>query len=398
MLPLLFARRYLRSPKSHSVINLIAGVSVVAFAMPVAAMVILLSVFNGFSTLARAMSSSFDAPLTLRPAEGQHAPIATLDTTTLRRTPGVEAFSLVLEQQVLLERNGRQEMVRLRGVDQSYTEVLPIRQQLVAGEMVARDEVVLGRAMAQALGIRTLSGAELTLYALRPGASFSTLLPTDGYTRRRAAVAGIFALDLKSEQGYALTSLRTAQELLNRPASLSAAAIRLQPDADPAKVAAQIQHLVGPAWEVVTPEELNASFFRLVRYEKWGVFFISLLVLIIASFSVVGTLSMLIIEKRTERQTLRALGADTRLIRRIFVGEGVLLGSLGALIGEVLGVGLCLAQQHWGLIRIPAETLLIDRYPVELQVGDLLLITATFATVVTTVSVATVHSMIKKEN
>lgn len=153
--------------------------------------------------------------------------------------------------------------------------------------------------------------------------------------------------------------------------------------------------IVGDDFTVRTRDEMNALFFRLVAYEKWGVFFISLLVLVLASFSVVGTLVMLMIEKRDDVATLRALGADTKLIRSIFVGEGLLIGGLGASIGAVLGVGFCLAQQHFGMIRIPVDTLLLYSYPVEMRWSDLLIVAAAFGAVILAISELTVRSVMK---
>ena len=170
--------------------------------------------------------------------------------------------------------------------------------------------------------------AEVAVYALRRG-SFSSLLPVDGYSVRRLDVGGLFFLDLESENEYALTSLRAAQELFDRPGRISAISVRVADGADAEKVRREIAGIVGDDFTVRTRDEMNALFFRLVAYEKWGVFFISLLVLVLASFSVVGTLVMLMIEKRDDVATLRALGADTKLIRSIFVGEGLLIAVWG---------------------------------------------------------------------
>ena len=398
MLTRFFARRYLFSPKSRSVINVIAGVSVLSFAMPVAAMIVLLSVLNGFGDFAKSMSSAFDADLTVAPREGQTFASAEIDSLALTRVKGVGVVSYLLEQQVLLERDGLQTMATLRGVDDRYTEVFPIEETIPLGSWSVRtgdlDRLVLGRDMARTLGIRSLVRAEVAVYALRRG-SFSSLFPVDGYSVRRLDVGGLFFLDLESENEYALTSLRAAQELFDRPGRISAISVRVADGADAEKVRREIAGIVGDDFTVRTRDEMNALFFRLVAYEKWGVFFISLLVLVLASFSVVGTLVMLMIEKRDDVATLRALGADTKLIRSIFVGEGLLIGGLGASIGAVLGVGFCLAQQHFGMIRIPVDTLLLYSYPVEMRWSDLLIVAAAFGAVILAISELTVRSVMK---
>ena len=381
----LFARRYLFSPKSHSVINLIAGVSVVAVAMPVAAMIILLSVFNGFEQLARSMCATFDADLTVMPVRGQTFDAAAIDTAAVAALPEVAALTLVAEQSVLLEHGERQVIARVRGVDDRYGEVFPVAASVTAGRYEVRlgdlDRVVLGQGMAYDLGVRSLADTRIGIYAIRRG-SFSSLLPLDGYTRRTVPVSGLYSLDAETESRYALTSLRLAQELFGYDGRATGLLVRLRDGADARAVVPAVERLADEAFAVRTREQMNPSFYRIVAYEKWGVFFISLLVLVVASFSVVGALSMLMIDKRDDVRTLRALGADTSLIRRIFV----------------LGVGCSLVQQRYGLIRIPAETFLLRSYPVVFRPSDLLLVVAAFAAVAYSVSRLTVYSMIKKRD
>lgn len=398
MLAQFFARRYLFSSKSRSVVNLISGLSVVAVAMPVAAMIILLSVFNGFEGLIKTLGSAFDAPLTITVRQGQTFDPSKIDTAALARIPGVEAVSSILEQSALVEHQGRQATTTVRGVDDTYGQVLPIADAITTGDAEVRlgdwDRLVIGQSMAYLLGIRSLADAQVGVYALRRN-SFSSLLPTESYTRRTLPATGVFVLDLETEKGYALTSLRFAQELFNYPGQVSAILLRPAEGSDLKSIKNAAEQIAGDAFRVQTREELNASFYRIMAYEKWGIFFISLLVLIIASFSIVGALAMLIVEKRRDITTLRALGADTALIRAIFRREGALISALGAAIGVMLGVGASLVQQHLGLIEIPAETFLTKSYPVEFRTTDLLVVLAAFAAVTTLISNLTVRSTIK---
>lgn len=399
MLSRYIARRYFFSPRSRSVVNLISGLSVAAVAIPVAAMVILLSVFNGFETLVKSMYSAFDAELTLTPRRGQTFSVTDLDTAALRRIPGVGALSLTLEQSVLLEHGGRQATATLRGVDDSYGEVFDLSDAVVTGEWRVRlgdlERLVIGQSMAWMLGIRSLADADVTMYAVRRG-SFSTLLPMDNYTRRTEPVGGVYVLDLDTERTYVLTSLRLAQSLFETPDRVSAVQIRLTPGASPERTREAVAASAGDGFQVRTRDELRASFYRIMTYEKWGIFFIALLVLVVASFSVVGALSMLIVEKRGDVETLRALGADTDLIRSIFRTEGLLICGLGGVIGLVVGVTLSLLQQHLGLIEIPAESFLTKSYPVEFRMTDLVVVAAAFAVVAALLANVTVRSMIKK--
>ncbi|OUN77512.1 ABC transporter permease [Alistipes sp. An54] len=399
MLSRYIARRYFFSPRSRSVVNLISGLSVAAVAIPVAAMVILLSVFNGFETLVKSMYSAFDAELTLTPRRGQTFSVTDLDTAALRRIPGVGALSLTLEQSVLLEHGGRQATATLRGVDDSYGEVFDLSDAVVTGQWRVRlgdlERLVIGQSMAWMLGIRSLADADVTMYAVRRG-SFSTLLPMDNYTRRTEPVGGVYVLDLDTERTYVLTSLRLAQSLFETPDRVSAVQIRLIPGASPERTREAVAASAGDGFQVRTRDELRASFYRIMTYEKWGIFFIALLVLVVASFSVVGALSMLIVEKRGDVETLRALGADTDLIRSIFRTEGLLICGLGGVIGLVVGVTLSLLQQHLGLIEIPAESFLTKSYPVEFRLTDLVVVAAAFAVVAALLANVTVRSMIRK--
>lgn len=399
MLPSLFARRYLFSPRSRSVVNRIAALSVAAVAMPVAAMIILLSVFNGFERLVRSMYSAFDPALTVTARLGQTFAAEALDTAALGRIDGVAARSYVLEQSALLEHAGRQATATVRGVDDAYDDVLPLGELAGDGRVRIGDleRLVLGQSMAWMLGIRSLADADVNLYAVRRG-SFSSLLPLANYTRRSVPAGGIFQLDLDSERTYVLSSLRLAQELFGHPDRVSALLLRLDDGADPRSVREAVAALAGPDFRVRTREELRASFYRIMTYEKWGIFAIALLVLVIASFSVVGALAMLIVDKRDDIATLRALGAGTGLVRAIFRREGLLICSLGAAAGVVLGVGASLLQQHFGLIEIPAESFLTKSYPVEFRFGDLLAVLAAFAAVAWLLSNLTVRSMVPKND
>lgn len=401
MLPLLFSRRYLFSKKSHSVINIISGVSVFAVAMPVAAMIILLSVFNGFEELVKQMASTFDADLTVTPREGERFPAERIDTAALACIDGLGGWSYTVEQNVLLEYRGHQAAATLRGADDRYPEVMPILGAISAGDYQVRlgdyDRAVLGQALAYSLGVRSLVGEPLKIYALRRN-GFSTLIPLEGYSRREVDMAGVFQLDSEAEQQYLITSLRLARELFDFGEDATALLLRVDDPDRIETVKREVEQAVGREFEVRTRYELRRTFYDIMIYEKWGIFFISLLVLVIASFSMVGALSMLIIEKRKDVRTLRALGADTRLIRRIFIGEGVLIGSIGAAIGTVTGVTVTLVQQLFGIVEIPVESLVTRSYPVLFQVNDLLAVLGAFALVVAAVRGLTVNNISPKNN
>lgn len=400
MLASLFARRYLFSPKSRSVINLIAALSVVAVATPVAAMIILLSVFNGFDALIRQNHTLFDADLQLSPKAGQVIALDRIDLTPLDSMEGVEAWATQLEQQVLIEHAGQQVATTLRGVDDRYKLVVPFDRAISYGKGEVRlgdlNYLVMGETLAVRLGVRTLVDAEVNLYTIRR-VPFSTLLPIGNYSRRSVEVEGLFRGGNIDETGFVLTSLRLAQELFERKGMISSIVVRCTAPEVLPEVQKQLETYWGDQFRIENRDTRHAALYRLARYEKWGIFFIALLVLIVASFSVVGALTMLMIEKRDERQTLRAMGADKGFIRSIFRREGLLICLLGGVIGTVIGVGLSLIQQYFGVIKMPAESFMTQYYPVQFRIGDLLLIFGTFAVVAWVLTSATVHSVLKSE-
>ena len=396
-LPYFIAGRYLRSRKSHSVINIISGVSVAAMATPVAAMVILLSVFNGLEGMVRTLYRAVDADIAIRAAEGTVFDAAAVDTAAIRAAEGVETLSLVLEQGAMAEVGDRRTIVRLRGVERTYEDVVPVAQTIYGGTFaVGVDDsrsVVLGHRTAQELGMsRQAAGDMVTLYAINR-TRFSSLLPVGGYTRRTLPVAGFYSID--DENGdVAYVALDVAQDMFNYEGRASSVAVKLAAGADADAVAERLQRIAGEGMEVLTRERSN-SIYRLMALEKWGVFAVALIVLVVASLTVVGTIVMIMIDKRDDAATLRMMGANRATVRDIFVGEGHLLAGVSLVLGVAAGVGLTLLQQTVGLVRLQTATLMVDIYPVELHAADVLLTAAAYIVVAHVVTRLTVGAMLK---
>jgi lipoprotein-releasing system permease protein len=194
-----------------------------------------------------------------------------------------------------------------------------------------------------------------------------------------------------------ITSLRRAQSLFDYPNAATALLVKVVDGVSHDKAKGAIQQIVGEEFDVKTRNELNATLNRLMLYEKWGIFFIALMVLVVASFSIVGALVMLIIDKKKDIATLRSLGADIPLVRRIFTAEGVLICGIGGCVGLLLGIVLVLVQQHFGIIRMPTDGFLVDTYPVELRISDIVMVVSAFVVVVPLISAMTVRTMIKRE-
>lgn len=398
-----FARRYLVSRKSHSVINIIAGVSLLAVAVPVAAMIVLLSVFNGFETLVRQLYAAVDADIEITAADSRRKPdILRADDgsrTLIGSCDGVDAVSFIVERQALLEYRDRQTTARVRGTDDRYTDVVPLERHISLGSGAIRtgeiDRLLLGEGVAYSLGIFATCG-DVAVYSLGGGA-IGSVLPLGGMRRIELPVCGMFAIDSRNDAELVITSLRAAHELFPTGGYADAILIRVAEGRSAAKVRDTLAAALGDGVKVITREEKNSAFYRIMRYEKWGVFLVSLLVLVIASFSIVGTVIMLIVEKRGERLTLRAIGADSGFIRRIFVREGLLISGIGGAVGTAVGTALAAAQQHLHLIPMPEGAFLIDSYPVELHLADIITVIITFIAVAWIISYSTARAMIKNE-
>ena len=394
----LIAGRYVRSPKSHSVINMISAVSIVAMAIPVAAIILLLSIFNGLERMALDNLKSVDPDLSITPREGTTFRVEELPSALLDDLADVEQYSFILEQSALAQMGASRAVVQVRGVDEGYTSVVPVAKNILVGEFTTRaeedDYVVAAQGVMQDLSsLRTTAiGESMQLYAINR-TRISTLLPVGGYTRRELPIAGIYSID-EDNRSLVITSLKAAQSLFNYADRASAVEIRLREGASPQRLAEQLQAAVGEHFDVRTREERN-SIYRLMALEKWGVFCIAVLVMIVASLSIVGTLVMVIIDKRDDVRTLRTLGARRDFVRDIFTAEGLLMALLSLVLGLVLGAGLALLQQHFGFVGIDAQTLQVNAYPVEVHLQDILLTVVAYAAVSYIVVKLTVRALMR---
>lgn len=393
-----FALKYLTSRKSHSVINIIATVSLLAVVVPVAAMVILLSVFNGFESLVRDLYKVVDADIEITAQGG----ISTADEqlrNKISESKGVEAVSAVVERQALLVYRDNRVAVRLRGVDKEYKHVVPIEAYTSIGnaevELGELDRLMLGEGVTYELGMYAMAAGDVEVYSLG-GGHIGSIMPTYTMHREILDVCGTFIIDQQHAASFAITSLRAASRLFGTEDRADMLLVKVEGGASHKQTAELLQEVLGDRYSVTLREDKNAGFYAIMRYEKWAVFFVSMLVLIIASLSIIGTVIMLILEKQDERQTLLSIGADNAFIRGVFVREGMLISGVGGVIGLVIGVAVTLAQQHFGIVKMPNANFLIENYPVELQAMDLIIIFILFVAVSLAVSVIATSTMIKR--
>jgi ABC-type lipoprotein release transport system permease subunit len=372
------ARRYLFSKKSHQAVNIISLVSALGVMVVTAAIVCALSVMNGFNSLVFSMFSALDPELEITPAKGKVFDPDTPLLYALGGMPGVASVGKVLEDNVLLRYGNRQVIGKVMGVDSNYERLTGIDSILVDGAFKLHDPVAdyatLGIGLAYALGVNAGFTAPLEIYAPRRDERVNMANPAASFDLEYAYIGGVFRTDQPVyDEDCLLVPISLARRLFHYDKQVSALQLRATPHADISRLKESLRRLLGKDYVVRDRYEQQESSYKMVQTEKWVIFLILCFILLIALFSMVGSLSMLMIEKKDDVRTLRNLGAEEGLIRHIFLFEGWMITGLGALTGLLLGLGLCLLQQHFGLIKMGAHgTFVVDNYPVVVQASDLL--------------------------
>ena len=381
------AWRYLFSKKGHNAINIVSGISAVAVAVVTAAMVCVLSVMNGFGVLVEQMFSELDPVLLVEPASGQVTRTDVEPVLSLYAREDIEAISMQLEQTALVRYGDHQMPARVMGVDSLFTRTAHIDSIITDGFFSVWDgafeRAVLGRGLAAQIGINAHFTGALHLYAPERTARINMLRPDKSLNHEHAFIAGTFAVNqIEYDDRLMLVSLPMAQRLFGYDEH-TCSALRIQPkNAESGKrkvesIQAELSKLLGPDYRVLNRHEQQSDFFRILHIEKLLTILLLVFILIIASFNIIGSLSMLIIDKRDDIRILSHMGADEPTIRRIFLLEGWLISSLGTLSGLLIGVLLCLGQQHFGWITLGnGAEYVISAYPVQVQATDVLLVAA----------------------
>lgn len=378
---LLFAWRYFKSKKTTNVINIIAWISVVAIAVGTAALIVILSVFNGFEGLVKSLYSDFYADLSVRPKTGKLITLNTNQIGIISKTSGVKAYSLMLEEKALLRNGDNQSMVFLRGVDKQYPDVTNIKAHVSDGAYhlgsVDQPDIVLGAGIQSALALSLKAPDPLTIYLPNSQAeNFSDL--QSAMNSFEIAQTGIFRIQEDFDNKYAITNIDFMRYMLNlSDDQYSSMEIKLQPGINPETVQQRLKSSLGANYDVKTRYEQNQSLFSIMQMEKWIIYAILSLILLIAAFNMIGALTMLVLEKRKDIAVLKAMGAGNSVIRRIFMKEGILLGVIGGLIGVVLALGVCYLQLKFHLIKLGGGSFLIDYYPVKMYWSDFVLVSVT---------------------
>ena len=377
------ASRYLFSKKSHNAINVISGISSAGVAVGTMALVIVLSIFNGFEQLFTGLFSDFDPELKISKVEGRYFDTDSPEMQQVRNHPSVAVFSEVILENALLRFKDKQMPALIKGVDEKkFQTTTRIDSILFEGKFQLNDgafeRAVPGLGVAATLGLGSYFIDPLFIYAPKRNATINLLRPERSFVESAVFVAGIFSIQQNEyDNQYVLVSLQLARELFEY-ADNEATAVELQvkPGADLQQVKKELASILGAGFRVSDRYEQQESYFTIMRIEKWITYLILSFILLIASFNIIGALSMLIIDKKTDMLTLRNLGADRKLIQQIFLLEGWMISAVGALVGLVLGTAFSLLQQHLGIIRL-GTGYIIDTYPAVTQFSDLLLVLLT---------------------
>lgn len=377
------AKRYLFSKKSTNAINIISGISVVGVAVATMALVVTLSVFNGFHDLVASLFTSFDPQLKVTPVKGKS--IAADDTLLMKvkQLPEILVATETVEDQALAIYGERQAMVIIKGVENNFDSLTNIRQILLGDgtfELKAAEMSygIPGIQLAENLGLGYYYQTPLRIFAPKREGQLNMAVPTEGFVEDELYSPSVlfYVKQSKYDANYIITNIAFARNLFGQQGMLSALELRVKPDCDISDVKKKIKSIVGEQFYVKDRFEQQEDTFKIMKIEKFIAYIFLTFILIVACFNIIGSLSMLIVEKKNDITTLRNLGANDKQIARIFLFEGWMISAGGALVGIVVGLTLCWMQQTFGLIGLgrSSGSFIVDAYPVSVHFDDIVII------------------------
>ena len=381
--PFFIARRYLFSKKSTHAINVISGISVVGVAIATMALVVTLSVFNGFHDLVASFFTSFDPQLKITPVEGKSVAADDPVLTQIRQLPQIEVATECVEDQALAIYKSRQMMVMIKGVDDNFDQLTHIKEILIGdGDFCLHaadmDYGILGIRLAEQLATGYSYDQPLHIYAPRREGQFDLTNPTEAFEEDDLYSPGVLfnVRQAKYDKNYIITSIAFARRLFDQQGMLTSLELRLKPGSNFERTKSEIKQLCGDRFTVKDRFEQQDDTFKIMKIEKFIAYIFLTFILMVACFNIVGSLSMLIIDKKDDVVTLRNLGANDKQITRIFLFEGRMISAIGAVIGIIIGLLLCWLQQRFGLVALGSSSgsFVINAYPVSVHPEDIVLI------------------------
>ncbi|MGZ5254775.1 MAG: FtsX-like permease family protein [Flavitalea sp.] len=379
----LFAWRYFKAKKSTNAINIIAWVSMVAIIVITAAFIVLLSVFNGFEGLVKSLYSTFYADMRIVPSEGKKILLTPEQLKQIAADPGVANYSKIIEDKALLQNGDVQAIVYLKGVDENFSKISGVSGKIIRGKYdlgnSERAGIVLGSGVENALALYSDQNMyPLTAYLFKPGVNITSIDPLQAFSADNLNTTGTFFIQQDIDNKFAITSLQFMKDMLGfGPDEYGSLEFSLKEGENPEKVRDRLSALLGKNYIVETRYEQNKSLYSVMTIEKYAIYGILTLMLVVAAFTLVGALSMLVLEKTEDIGVLKSLGASKSTIQKIFLSEGILLAVIGAGTGTLLALLICWAQEKFQLIAIQGGTFLISYYPVEVKSTDILIVLIT---------------------
>ena len=375
------ARRYLFSKKSHNAINVISAISVCGIAIATMAMVCVLSVFNGFGGIVRDMFSAIDPDLKISVKQGKVFDYNTSQFNEGLQLPGIELISESLEENALFKFDDQQLPVRVKGVSNDFRLMTDMDQLVIDGSFMLREDVVdyatLGAGLAITLGARPGFISPIEIFAPRRDTRVNLANPAAAFNTAYVQIGGVFSLSHPEyDEQMAIIPIELARSLFMYQSEVTSLEVKLLTGTNVSRTKRELQRILGDDFLVEDRYEQQRESFRMLQIEKWVTFLILAFILLIAVFNVVGSLSMLIVEKKEDIKSLQNMGASHQLISRIFLYEGWLITFIGIVSGIVTGLLLCLLQQEFGILRLSDNpgAYIIDAYPVIVKVTDLLIV------------------------
>lgn len=374
-LPFYIAKRYLISKKSHHVINIISWISVSGIGVATMALVIVLSAFNGLQTLVETLYASFDPDIKITTVVGKTFNSNTIPKDKILAIEGVQFYTESLEDVALFKYSDKQTVATLKGVEETFYEITGLDTLIYEGEHKKDSEQThylnLGYGIANNLSlfINSEFNEEVSVIIPKKGQKKS-FIPGEEFSRKFATASGVYSIGPDFDNKYVLASLPFVQTLFDKENQISSVELKLKNDANWKKVKAELSNILGKNFVVKTRYELNELVYKTNETEKWITFLILSFILVIASFNIIGSLTMLILDKKEDVWILKTMGANNKLIQQLFFAEGMLINLLGAFCGMILGTLLCWIQMEFGLLRLNGG--IVDFYPIEMKWIDFL--------------------------
>lgn len=377
-LPLFIARRYLFAKKSHNVINIISAISAVGMAIGTAALIIILSIYNGFDELVKSTLSNVEPDILISPAKGKVFIPNGETFDRIRQNPLIDEYDLILQENVFVDYDGHQGIAKAKGVDSAFEAESPLAEHITNGEFSLHKgqlpQMVVGAGLAYKMGMNPAFLASAELYFPIRDRNFSLANPAASIETVRMRPSGIFSVNQQIDDDLMIVPIEEMRKLLGYEEEVSGVEIRLAEGSTAKDIRSAIKHIqkeLGPEFKALDRFRQNPSLYKMMRYEKAAIYLILIFVIIIIALNIFGSITMLIIEKKDDIETYRSLGATDKMLRHTFTLEGWLISLLGLAAGLVVGIGFSLAQQHFGFIKMPGS-FLVNAYPVILQWQDVL--------------------------